>query len=162
MINLLFLFVTELIRTTKSLRALLILAELLSFSVASQAMDHYIRAGATGTADGSDWMNAWTDIPTTLIRGDTYYIAGGAYGPHTFSALNGTAYAYLKKATVASHGTATGWNDTFASGQAVFSGITAWIINMSYLDVDGVVGSGSNSSDYGIRLNSSATSQGDG
>ncbi|MGZ6398921.1 MAG: hypothetical protein ACXWRZ_14675, partial [Bdellovibrio sp.] len=47
-------------------------------------------------------------------------------------------------------------------GQAVFSGITAWIINMSYLDVDGVVGSGSNSSDYGIRLNSSATSQGDG
>ncbi|MGZ3806242.1 MAG: hypothetical protein ACXWMH_07445 [Syntrophales bacterium] len=143
-------------------RDILILAALLSLPVASQATDHYIRAGATGTANGSDWTNAWTNIPATLIRGDTYYIASGAYASHTFQALDGTSYVYLKKATMTSHGTATGWNDIYASGPAVFSGLTVWTINMSYLDVDGVVGSGSNSSDYGIRLNSSATSQGDG
>ena len=38
---------------------------------------HYVRAGATGLNNGSDWNNAWTSLPATLVRGDTYYIADG-------------------------------------------------------------------------------------
>ena len=37
------------------------------------AANHYIRAGATGLGLGTDWINAYTAIPATLIRGDTYY-----------------------------------------------------------------------------------------
>lgn len=125
-----------------------------------QAANHYVRQGATGSANGADWANAWTDLPTTFTRGDTYYIASGNYGTHTFPSLSGTSYVYVKKATVAAHGTDTGWNDSYASGQAVFSGATVWSINMSYLDVDGVTGSGE--SGHGIVLSSTSTSEGSG
>src|SRR5437660_7408456 len=59
---------------------------------------HCIQRGAAGASNGSDWANAYTDIPATLIRGDTYYVASGTYGAHTFLALAGTTYVNIKKA----------------------------------------------------------------
>ena len=50
---------------------------------------YYIRGGATGTNDGSDWTNAWTDLPASLERGATYYVAAGRYGPHLFNERDG-------------------------------------------------------------------------
>src|SRR5438874_2331435 len=46
------------------------------------AANHYVRAGAAGSGD--DWTNACGDLtgacsPSSMIRGDTYYVAGGAY-----------------------------------------------------------------------------------
>src|SRR5262245_24743441 len=38
---------------------------------------HFVRAGATG--DGSDWDNALAELPATLQRGHTYYVAAGTY-----------------------------------------------------------------------------------
>ena len=44
------------------------------------AADQYVRDGASG--DGSDWTNAWDDLPGALIRGDTYYMADGNYSSY--------------------------------------------------------------------------------
>lgn len=109
--------------------------------------DHYIRESASGSNDGSDWVNAWTDLPDTFVRGDTYYVADGAYGTHYFNqAVDGTTYIYLKKATVAAHGTETGWNDDYGNGQAILSGAAngsyIWRFGTSYWDIDGATGGG--------------------
>lgn len=104
--------------------------------------NHYIRDGGTG--DGSDWTNALDDLPSTFVRGDTYYVADGSYGGHTFNTtLDGTNVIYIKKATEGAHGTDTGWSSAYGDGQAVFTGvIDLTSANSSYLDIDGVTGSG--------------------
>jgi hypothetical protein len=101
------------------------------------AANHYIRSGATGSNNGSDWTNAWTSIPSTLTRGDTYYIADGTYGSYKFDDVaSGTIVITIKKATASDHGTGTGWDSTYGDGQATFtSGIT---ISTGYWVIDGV------------------------
>jgi hypothetical protein len=82
----------------------------------ASAATHYVRPGATGANSGADWSNAWTAMPSSLTRGDTYYLADGSYGYRTFSDnASGSAYIYIKKATVADHGTATGWNYSYGA-----------------------------------------------
>lgn len=84
--------------------------------------NNYIRQGATGTGTGVDWTNAWTDLPSTFVRGDTYYIADGTYGHHDFAqAESGATYIYIYKATASAHGTDTGWNSSYGDGQAHFN-----------------------------------------
>jgi len=116
------------------------------------AANVYVRAGANGTKNGSDWTNAYTSLPATLIRGNTYYITGGNYGSHNFSdAVSGTSFIIIKKATVSDHGGTVGWTDSYASGQAVF---TKWSFSQGYYDIDGVTGGGPGSwtSGFGIRV----------
>ncbi len=38
---------------------------------------HYIRADAPAGGDGSNWTQAWTELPATLQRGHVYYLADG-------------------------------------------------------------------------------------
>ena len=45
----------------------------------------FIRAGATGANNGSDWTNAYISLPTKLQRGATYYVADGSYGGYNFN-----------------------------------------------------------------------------
>jgi hypothetical protein len=123
----------------------------------SFAANHYIRDGASG--DGSDWANAWDDLPATFVRGDTYYIADGNYGTHDFNtAVSGSTYIYIKKATASAHGTETGWNASYGDGVAVFSTSSpfdhVWHVTTGYWDFDGVVGGGPESweSGHGIKL----------
>jgi hypothetical protein len=81
----------------------------------------YVRAGATGTGSGADWTNAYTNLPASLVRGCTYYVAAGTYPPHTFNdAVSGTTTITLQAPTAASHGTATGWSSAYV-GEAVWS-----------------------------------------
>jgi hypothetical protein len=91
----------------------------------------YVRAGATGIADGSDWTNAYTALPATLIRGDTYLMASGTYPAYFADTANsGTTVITIQAATVASHGTAVGWLNSYAtdvSGPAVFNAGTGGI-----------------------------------
>lgn len=99
----------------------------------------YVRVGAGGSNNGTSWTNAFTSIPATLVRGCTYYLAVGSYGSYNLSTANsGTTPITIQSATVANHGIATGWLDTFA-GQAVFTGIERvtdhWIL-------DGATGGG--------------------
>jgi hypothetical protein len=103
---------------------------------ASDAANHYVNAGATGSGTGADWVNAWTQLPATLTRGDTYYIADGTYGSYTFDdPTSGTLFITVKKATIADHGTATGWQNAFGDGQAVLG--SSLTVSTSYYVIDG-------------------------
>src|SRR4030043_1400540 len=100
---------------------MLVLVVLLAgvFDIQAQTV-YYVRAGATGANNGSDWNNAFTTLPATLVRGTTYYIADGNYASYTFDdAVSGTTLITVKKATVADHGTETGGVSTYGDGQAV-------------------------------------------
>ncbi len=107
--------------------------------------NHYVREGAGGSADGSDWTNAWVTLPAALTRGDTYYIADGTYTGYDFDdALDGTTYIYIKKATAADHGTETGWDSAYGDGQAAFAraGDSVWVVLRGYYVFDGGGGGG--------------------
>jgi len=110
------------------------------------AANHYIREGGSG--NGSAWDNAWDDLPSTFVRGDTYYVADGVYDGHTFSTLTfGTTKIYIKKATTSDHGTETGWNSSYGNGVAKFEGVIQF--SSSYWEFDGQVGGGPGSWDSG-------------
>lgn len=123
-------------------------------AVAAEAANHYVRAGASGSANGNDWTNAYTTLPATLTRGDTYYIADGVYGGYTFDdPVSGTTVITIKKATISNHGTDTGWSNTFGDGQAVFG--SKWSIQTSNWVFDGAVRDESNwfnASAYGFSV----------
>src|SRR6476469_8734695 len=87
---------------------------------------------ATGNGSGSDWNNRMNKLPTTLVRGDTYYLMDGSYGSYNFTTTNsGTNRITVKKAQDHDFGRASdgcsndisaGWNEsTMGSGQAVFT-----------------------------------------
>jgi hypothetical protein len=50
---------------------------LIALPTMASAANHYVRAGASGNGSGADWTNAYTDLPGSLTRGDTYYVAAG-------------------------------------------------------------------------------------
>ncbi|MGZ3749452.1 MAG: hypothetical protein ACXVCD_19100 [Pseudobdellovibrionaceae bacterium] len=117
------------------------LAATLFISESAMAANHYIRSGATGANNGSDWSNAYTALPTTLVRGDNYYIAGGSYAGMTFDTpVSGSSVITIKGATVADHGIATGWSDTYSveNVQAVWTSSVTF--STSYWVFDGSVG----------------------
>lgn len=116
--------------------------------------NHYVRQGATGTGSGNDWTNAYTTLPATLTRGDTYYIADGTYGSYTFDdVVLGTLVITVKKATIADHGTETGWADSYGDGQAAMGAQLRF--NTSYFVVDG----NSPNWSYGLTINNTSFSQ---
>lgn len=104
----------------------------------------YVRQGASGSNNGTDWTNAYTTATaaeTASVRGDLIYIADGSYAAFTFNvATSGTTTIEFRKATIADHGTSTGWDDTYGDGVAVFSGDI--FINTGYFILDGKVGGG--------------------
>lgn len=136
----------------------LLLTLLFLGTVSAEAANHYVRTGASGNANGNDWINAYTTLPATLIRGDTYYIADGNYSAYAFNdAPSGVSVITIKKAIPSDHGTNTGWDDTFGNGQAVFGQFT---FSTPYWLIDGQVGGGPGSwkTGFGFKISwSSAT-----
>lgn len=122
------------------------------------AANKYVRAGSSGLGTGDDWTNAYASLPASLVRGNTYYIATGTYASHTFEDPDsGTTPITLRKATVADHGTATGWNDSYGTGEAVFtSSGTTWTFSTDYYVIDGVFGYGKSPHGFGFRVFSTA------
>jgi hypothetical protein len=127
------------------------------------AANQYILDGATGTyatTNCDSWATnrACNDLPLSLVRGDTYYIADGSYAKHVFNdAESGETYIYIKKATVSVHGTDSGWVNSYGDGQAIFTatGTTyqqALNFRTGYYIVDGIVGSGKDYSTYGFKV----------
>jgi hypothetical protein len=116
-------------------RALTVWALLGGLGPAAFGASHYVRPGATGNGSGNDWGNAYPNLPATLVRGDTYYLAGGTYGKYTFDdAPNGTKTISILRATDDDHGTNTGWQSGYATGMALFS---HWDIFTDYYVIDG-------------------------
>jgi hypothetical protein len=143
----------------KTLTSSAVLAFALLGMVDAEAAEHYVRAGASGAQTGADWSTAYASIPSTLVRGDTYYIAGGTYPGRTFNTpVSGTAVITVKKATSADHGTGAGWDASYDT-QASFTG--GFVFTSSYWIVDGQTGGGavnSWSQNFGIKV----TEKGDG
>jgi hypothetical protein len=114
-------------------------------TVPARAANHYIYTGASGSGSGADWTNACTSFSgscavSSMVRGDTYYVAGGSYaGPNFNKAASGTTLITVKTATVADHGTATGWSDSFATLVTFTGGIT---FSTNYWLLDGQTGGG--------------------
>lgn len=101
-----------------------------------QGETYYISPLGSSGYTGLNWSQAWRQLPATLERGATYYLAGGSYS--TLSVSNtpsGTELITIKKATTHDHGTNTGWQSTFGTTEAVFPGST--FINTSYVTLDG-------------------------
>lgn len=100
--------------------------------------NHYVRDGGSG--DGSSWTNAWDNLPSTLTRGDTYYIADGSYGSYDCDTSNsGSTYIYIKKC-YDGEGTCdeiTGWQSSYGDGQAVFTYLE---LSTDYWDIEGCNG----------------------
>ncbi len=127
------------------------------------AASHYIRSGASGSSC-ADWgTNACNALPATLTRGDTYYIAKGSYAGRTFNAsVSGTSVIMIKGATVADHGTDTGWNSNYSVSTADGGGQATWTSSVSfstsYWVFDGSVGQAwdKTSTDYGFTFSSNS------
>ena len=138
----------------------IVLVGLLS-AASADAVDHYIRDGATGSSPCTDWnaANACDVLPASLVRGDTYYIADGSYPTRIFDDTNsGTTLITVKKATVADHGTATGWLDTYGDGQAEFADVVAFYTGYYRFDGNGTHTIPSNTAtDYGFKISSTST-----
>jgi hypothetical protein len=118
-----------------------------SASTAAQAVDRCVRSGATGDGSGSDWTNALATFPTHLVRGDTYYVAAGAYGDVSIQAdVEAARWVYVKKATESAHGAAAGWDASYGAGPAVFATMSVRATDHGfvggYVDIDGVTGRG--------------------
>lgn len=119
--------------------------------------NRYVREAAAGANNGTDWTNAYTDIPATLTRGDTYYFADGSYASAGYDfddAESGTTRITLRKATVADHGTSTGWSDAYGDGQAAFNAPLVWY--RGYYTMTGVTRNESDwfdSTAYGFVVN---------
>ncbi len=117
-------------------------------TINAEAANHYVRAGASGTATGNDWTNACTEFtgacaPASMVRGDTYFVADGTYSSRTFNTpASGNLVITIKKATVADHGTETGWVNTYGDGQATFASIITF--STSYWTFDGAIRDESN------------------
>lgn len=120
---------------------------------------HFIREGGAG--DGSDWNNAWDDLPAVLQRNHAYFIADGSYGPHDFNdPPNGSELIAIRKATDFFPGTTTGWMASYGDGQAVFEGEeVVWTITEPYYWISGVVAGTSTptGADYGFKVAATGT-----
>lgn len=121
-------------------------------TVPLQAATYCVGPAATGSGSGADWNNlkAWS---SAIARGDTWYIANGAYTARTFNtAASGTTTISILKATVAAHGPATGWSDGYAA-QAVITG--TMVFSTPYWLFSGVSRNENNwfdGSAYGIQI----------
>jgi hypothetical protein len=96
---------------------------LLAFNSTCFATNYFVRAGASGANNGSDWNNAWTgwsSIQWASIRaGDTVYVAGGRYAGTLQIGASGKADNRITiqrvRSTDSAATSAAGWNAAFDS-----------------------------------------------
>ena len=132
------------------------------------ATNYYVRpdGGSYGSEDGSDWSNAfdgfadvvWGSSAGQVGAGDTLYVAGGNYTSSIDPEASGTSDSVriiIRRATVAAHGTGTGWNSSYDAQVNLQPGASVYIYGESYITVDGVT-------EYGIYVDSPTGSNASG
>jgi hypothetical protein len=90
---------------------------LIFHSTNAQAADKYVIKGASGS--GASWSDAWGELSSVSwsgMSGFTLWVAAGNYTTD-FPQVN-VANLTIKRATVAAHGTSTGWSDSY-DGQVI-------------------------------------------
>jgi hypothetical protein len=137
-------------------RCLALLFFLLAIPGISVAANHYVWCGASGTATGADFTNAENDLPAsgTMIRGDTYVVAGSVsctYPAYLFNdPESGTTGITIRKAQASTDSGVAGWQASFATAVAEWTqpddadpmrpGQSTWRFCRSYYTVDGITG----------------------
>ena len=129
---------------TYHFKKIILFSILLGLSQVSWSANFYVRNGASGSNNGSDWTNAWSNmsnISYSLINpGDTIYFAAGTYGGLRInkSGTSGSPITF-KRATVASHGSDMGWSANYDGRVIIDGGIEVGITaNAHYITIDGV------------------------
>jgi hypothetical protein len=81
----------------------------------------YVRAGLSSPGNGSSWSAALAALPSPLVRGKIYWLAGGSYNAPDFSTIaNGEASVTIRQAGAEIHGSDDGWDDSFAASTVDF------------------------------------------
>lgn len=115
------------------------------------AANHAVRPACSFNGNGNSWAcaagagqtGAYNAIPSTLTRGDVYYLADGSYSAYTFNTTaNGTLVSELRKAQDWDYGELAGWQAAtsgFGVSQARFSRASGFSLTLqaSYLIVNG-------------------------
>lgn len=120
----------------------------------------YVRAGATGAATGDDWTNAFTSLPTKLVRGKVYFIAGGATFPGRTldQPVDAQRTITIKGAALKDHGTDVGWSDAYSVETAPVTWSSGFLFKSSYWVIDGSSGSMTKTpSAYGFAMSPSSS-----
>jgi hypothetical protein len=117
----------------------LILIALNLFAGTANAANWYVRPAAAGSANGTNWTNAWSlsGINWSNVNpGDTIWMAGGSYGGFA-TGRGGTSGQPITISRVNSSNAgpvaAAGWNSSFDSQVVLSSGITL----SAYVTIDG-------------------------
>jgi hypothetical protein len=135
----------------------LLLLMLATTAAESFAGNWYVRKGATGSNNGTDWNNAWNEMNqinfSAVACGDTIWIAGGTYTSALSPTKSCTATTVLNIFRVLSTDSvpigAAGWNSAFDS-TVILSNAGINVGNGSaYWTVDGRVGTVA-SNNFGI------------
>ena len=97
-------------------------------SLQGLAANYYVRAGASGSANGSDWNNAWANVTqinwNNIHPGDNIWMAGGSYGTLLIGASGATnqpIYIARVRTTNSVPTSAAGWNASYDT-QVVLTG----------------------------------------
>jgi hypothetical protein len=133
----------------------------------ASAANHYVRAGAAGNGSGNDWANACSDFAgscavSSLVRGDTYYVAAGSYAGRTFNRANsGTTTITIIRGTPANHGTDTGWAAGY-DGQATWTSTIQfttnyWVFDGATSPATPLSAGASSAGNYGFQVYNSAS-----
>jgi hypothetical protein len=135
----------------------------------ASAANWYVRKGATGSNNGSNWTNAWNEMNqirwTSVLPGDTIWLAGGTYTTQLKPEKSGTSvnriYVKRVRTTDTVPVAAAGWSSSFDSQVIINTdrGI-AWESGTSqlgsYVTIDGRIDSGIKSVYPEINWGSSA------
>ena len=142
--------------------SVVLLVFLLTISADSLAANHYVWCGVSFNGDGTSLANpggvgqtgAFNDLPSSLTRSDTYFVAGDptcTYPPHTFNdAESSTSVISIVKVTSAQSGI-PGYASAMATNPASWLQAAPsdpegfrfpeWSICNSYYTFEGVIGS---------------------
>ena len=125
------------------------------------ASNYYVRQGATGSNNGVDWTNAWSDVTqinwNTVKAGDSIWIAGGTYGQLTIGksgTTNNVIYIARVRSTNAVPAGAPGWKSSYDA--TVILNLVNGSGGYSYWTLDGQVPYG------GIIVTNSTVTTGNG
>ena len=122
----------------------------------ASAKNFYVRSGASGANNGSDWNNAWKECSSIVWggssgvnAGDTVYLAGGNYSTTLVPNTSGNSSAWITvqrvRSTDSAATSAAGWSSSFDSQVVINTGSDALDFNtvgISYVIIDGRIDGG--------------------
>jgi hypothetical protein len=139
-------------------RILLIIAVMQLLICGANAANHFILPSGSGSHSGADWSDACVGFsgacnPSSMVRGDTYYVGSGSYSAITFTTPeSGSSLITIKGATTADHGTTVGWSSSYGVDAGPAQLRYPLSVYKGYVVFDGNTGTGTNGSSYGFTI----------